>query len=212
MKLELIKVTDPQFAAYGQILEGYDLTSFLEALKKTSLPMDSVTYVPGDPDLEADKVYAELRDRYYGGMPIQIGYCNGVNSALNALEYHRDSEVNIAVYDCILLVGLQSEIEGGLFDTAKVKAFLLPAGMAVEFFATTLHFAPCSAVAGSPFQVAVVLPLGTNTAKPEIQVKNREDKHLVAKNKWLLAHPDFARNPDIIGLKGDNIKLEEALW
>ncbi|MCL2056684.1 MAG: DUF4867 family protein [Oscillospiraceae bacterium] len=213
MKLKLAKVTDRAFAPYGQVLEGYDFSTFLEALEKTALPDGRVAYVPSDPSLEADKAYADLRDRGFGGMPIQIGYCNGYNTALNALEYHRDSEICIAAHDCILLIALQSEIEqDGLLDTAKVKAFLLPAGVAVECFATTLHFAPCSAEKGEAFRVAVVLPLGTNTAKPDFEPKNREDNHLTAKNKWLLAHPDFAKDEKLIGLKGKNINLEGDLW
>ena len=63
---------------------------------------------------------------------------------LNALEYHKDSEINVAAKDAILLLGLRSEIEEDYtFDTANVKAFLLPAGSAVEIYATSLHYAPC---------------------------------------------------------------------
>jgi hypothetical protein len=52
-----------------------------------------------------------------------------------------------------------------MLDTSQVAAFLLPAGTAVELFATALHYAPCSGSPGEPFRVAVVLPLGTNTEK-----------------------------------------------
>ena len=38
----------------------------------------------------------------------------------------------------------------------------------------------------------VVLPKGTNLAKPEITVKNDEDGILWAANKWLLAQADSA--------------------
>ena len=30
------------------------------------------------------------------------------------------------------------------YDTSKMEAFLVPAGTAVEVYATTLHYAPCS--------------------------------------------------------------------
>ena len=49
--------------------------------------------------LEALKISEELMEREYGGLPIQIGYCNGNNYCLNAVEYHRSSEINIAVED-----------------------------------------------------------------------------------------------------------------
>ena len=53
----------------------------------------------------------ELSDGIYGQMGIQLGYCNGHNKKLNALEYHRDSEVNLAVTDLVLLLGRQQDIE-----------------------------------------------------------------------------------------------------
>lgn len=214
MKLELYHVTDPEFLEYGQVLEGYDLTAFIEKLKKTECPSDSVLYVPSSPALEGDELHGELSAGYYGGMPIQIGYCNGVNSMLNCLEYHRDSEVNIAADDAILLLARQQDIRGGTIDTSKVRAFFQPAGTAVELFATALHYAPCSAKKGAAFHMAVVLPRGTNLEKPAFSAKNREDTLLTARNKWLLAHPDSseAGGGAVACLTGRNINLEEDLW
>ena len=61
-------------------------------------------------------------------MPIQIGYCNGHNKKLNAVEYHRDSEVDIAVDDLILILGKQQDIEEDhTYDTSRMEAFLVPA-------------------------------------------------------------------------------------
>ena len=54
---------------------------------------------------------------------IQIGYCNGSNVKLNALEYHRSSEIDIAVTDLILLLGCQQDIKEDTYDTALVEAF-----------------------------------------------------------------------------------------
>ena len=59
----------------------------------------------------------------FGGLPIQIGYCNGSNVKLNALEYHRSSEIDIAVTDLILLLGCQQDIKEDTYDTALVEAF-----------------------------------------------------------------------------------------
>ena len=53
-------------------------------------------------------------------------------------------------------------------DTAKVKAFRVPAGALVEVYSTTLHYAPCHTDARTGFRVLVALPKGTNTAKPDI--------------------------------------------
>ena len=62
---------------------------------------------------------------------------------LNALEYHRSSEANVAATDVILLLGQQSDITDDFkYDTAQLEAFFVPAGTAVELYATTLHYTP----------------------------------------------------------------------
>ena len=85
MGVEIKKITDPAFLVYGKIITGYELSGLLEKMKKTPLPGD-VTYVPAVSELEADEVSGELAAGVYGGMPIQVGYCNGHNRKLNAVE------------------------------------------------------------------------------------------------------------------------------
>ena len=142
-------------------------------------------------------------------MPVQLGWCNGHNTKLNCLEYHKDSEYNLGVSDFILLVAKQGQIENGVLDTSKVVAFKAPAGVIVECYATTLHYAPCSAKLGDGFQVMVALPKNTNTDMPKIEVRSFEDKRLWARNKWLLAHKDTseAASGAYVGLIGENIDI-----
>ena len=147
-------VFDPSFSKYGQVLTGYDLTGLLDTLERVTPVPEGTEYVPEQPELMALPVCGELSDRAYGGMPIQIGWCNGHNTRLNCLEYHRDSELNVGVQDFILLLAKREEMADGRLDTGKVEAFLCPAGTLVEVYATTLHYAPCSAKAGEGFQVA----------------------------------------------------------
>jgi hypothetical protein len=147
-------------------------------------------------------------------MPFQLGYCNGHNTTLNCLEYHRDSEFNLGTDDFILLIAKQDEIdEEGKLDTAKVKAFRVPAGVMVECYATTLHYAPCHADPKKGFRVLVALPQGTNTDKPVFEPKNWEDRLLRARNKWLLAHPESNEAADgaYIGLVGENMDIAEFI-
>ena len=94
-----------------------------------------------------------------------------------------------------------------------MKAFRVPAGKVVEVYATTLHYAPCHTDADAGFRVAVVLPKGTNTAKPDYEPCNEEDRWMTARNKWLLAHPDSneAKNGAHIGLRGINIDIKEDI-
>ncbi len=209
--MKIYSVFDPEFKPYGKVLAGYDTAALQAAMDAIPLPEEGTAYEPGIPALEAADVFSELRDRAYGGMPIQLGMCWGHNRRLNCLEYHRDSEVNIGASDFILLLARQEEIGEGLqLDTSKVRAFRAPAGAAVEVYATTLHYAPCHTDADAGFRVAVVLPLGTNTAKPAIGEKDPEDKLLRARNKWLLAHAEAPEASDgaWIGLQGANIDLD----
>lgn len=203
--MQIQKVTDASFRKYGKIITGFDCSDIIEAMGNTPCPT-GVTYVPGDEALEKCKSAEDVAYSLYGGMPIQIGYCNGNNHKLNGLEYHRDSEVNIAVTDMILLIGCQQDIIDWKYDTANVEAFLIPAGTIIEVYATTLHFAPCNANEGG-FKCVVVLPKGTNTPLEHREPKTEEDKLLVVKNKWLLMHPDAARPGQHTALVGENISI-----
>ena len=211
--MKICSVFDPAFKLYGKVLEAYDTAELLAAMAAIPLPESGTAYRPGIESLEACKVFADFRDRAFGGMPIQLGMCWGRNTKLNCLEYHRDSEVNIGTGDFILLLARQDEIEDGVLDTEKVKAFRVPAGLPVEVYATTLHYAPCHTDEAEGFRVAVVLPKGTNTDKPVFEPQCEEDAWMTARNKWLLAHPESkeAKNGAHIGLRGLNIDIKEEL-
>ena len=208
MGMTVKPVTDQGFGAYGRIITGYDFKGLLEAMEKTPLP-EQVIYVPSVPELEALSEYKELEKGIYGQMPIQIGYCNGHNKKLNAVEYHRDSEVDIAVNDLILILGRQHDICGDhTYDTSKMEAFFVPAGTAVEIYATTLHYAPCH-VEEKGFRCVVVLPRGTNMDMEPIEVKDPEDRLLFAVNKWLIGHEEGGLPEGaFIGLKGENLTVD----
>ena len=204
--MKIQNVADDAFRRYGKVLEGYDFTELLKEMKHTPVPED-VIYVPSVEEMEALPVAKELQNKGYGGLPIEIGYCNGHNKKLNGLEYHRSSEINVAVTDMVLLIGHQQDVEKDFtYDTSKVEAFLVPAGTAVEVYATTLHYAPCH-VNETGFQCVVVLPKGTNTELTFDKEDKGEDRLLTAKNKWLIAHEEAAIEGAFNGLKGKNIQI-----
>lgn len=207
--MEIKKVNDLEFKKYGQVLKNYNCEEIIEKMQKMPLPID-VIYEPSVKDLEESEIFKELMEREFGGLPIQIGYCNGNNNMLNAVEYHRSSEINIAVTDLILLLGWQPDInENHTYDTSKIEAFLVPAGTIIEVFATTLHYAPCNAD-NNGFRCVVVLPKDTNMPLEYNVKKNGEDALLFAKNKWLIGHKDtdLGKQGAFIGLYGDNISLK----
>ncbi|MBR4412455.1 MAG: DUF4867 family protein [Lachnospiraceae bacterium] len=205
--MEIKKVTDPSFKKYGKIIEGIDFSEILKNLEALPMPAEGVEYFPGVEALECTPATQIISESLYGGMPIQIGMCNGHNKALNAVEYHRDSEINVALYDMVLLIGeLKDVTEDFKYDTSKIEAFLVPAGVAVEMYATTLHYAPCH-VEDQGFKAVVVLPKGTNY---DLTFKNsytKEDKLLTAVNKWLIAHEDAKIDGAFNGLVGENITI-----
>lgn len=203
--MEIQRVTDSSFQKYGKVIHNFDYSELLEEMKGTPIP-EGVTYEPSVKQLEGLKIAGKLQNSMYGGLPIQIGYCNGHNDTLNAVEYHRCSEINVAAEDMVLLLGRQQDIEEDFaYDTSKMEAFYVPAGTAVELYATTLHYAPCG-VGGNGFRCVVVLPKGTNTELTYSVSEEGEDKLLVAKNKWLIAHEDAKIEGAFIGLHGENIK------
>lgn len=204
--MEIKSVFDAEFSPYGQVHKGYKLDGLLAAMKAIPLPESGTTYQPTIPELEALPIFELFGANAYGGMPVQLGMCWGRNTKLNCLEYHRDSEFNVGTHDFILLLAKQDEIVDGMLDTAKVRAFRVPAGVLVEVYATTLHYAPCHTDEAEGFRVAVALPRGTNEAKPAIKVITEEDQLLWARNKWLLAHEDSAEAGQgaAVRLSGDN--------
>ncbi len=205
-------VTGRAFKPFGRVIKGYYLRSLIEEMEKTECPSDKVVYEPSVRSLETLKINRQFSEEAYGGMPIQIGYCNGRNHLLNAVEYHRDSELNLACTDMILLVGKRQDIgRDYTYDTGKMQAFLVKKGTLVEIYSTTLHYAPISAGEHENFRCVVVLPRGTNEPLPACRGKahTKEDQLLTHVNKWLIAHPESGldKGGAFVGLKGENIRL-----
>ncbi|MCQ2251051.1 MAG: DUF4867 family protein [Bacteroidales bacterium] len=206
--MEIKKITDPAFRKYGRLVTNVDFAELIEALKtKTPMP-EGVGYEPSVPALEATATAKQLQTTGWGEGAIEVGYCNGHNTKLNAVEYHRNSEINVAATDAVLIVGMQQDVTDDFtYDTAKMEAFLLPAGQAAEIYGTTLHYAPCS-LSPEGFKVGIVLPKGTNFPLTAAHNAGGEDKLLMAQNKWLIAHKDGGQDPKaFIGLIGENLDI-----
>lgn len=207
--MEIKKISDPAFKKYGRVVQGIDFDELIEVIKKETPLPEGVAYEPSIGALEATACAKELRKKTYGELPIQVGYCNGHNYKLNAVEYHRNSEINVAATDAVLLVGMQQDITDDFtYDTSLMEAFLVPAGTAVEIYATTLHYAPCS-VGEEGFKVGIVLPAGTNYPLKE-KHEGWEDALITAQNKWLIGHAEGGLDAGAhIGLIGKNLDIRE---
>lgn len=214
--MHIYSVSDPEFAPYGRVVEidSAIVSAICEALaKKTPLP-EATDYVASEPALEELPCANRLKLTLFGGVPAQLGWCNGHNTRLNCLEYHRSSEFNLGPEDFVLLLALESQIEDGTLDTSLVKAFRVPAGTMVEVYATTLHYAPCHVDPSRGFHVLVALPAGTNGPMPSPAPNaGADDALLWAANKWLLAHPESpeAAAGAHAGLTGEKLDVAEAI-
>lgn len=206
----MLSVKDSQFRPYGRVLK-LDAKEFQKAIEAIKLPEEGTMYEPSTPAFEALPLFAELRDKVFGELPIEFGHCSGRNRKLNAVEYHRSSEIDIAATDLYLMLGRQQDIDSETlrYETKRIETFFVPAGTAVELYATTLHFAPVSAKPGQEFRCGVVLPKGTNEALVQKGRGAGEDRLLFANNKWLIAHPESGLDKDgaFIGLVGENLML-----
>lgn len=213
--MKILSVFDKAFGKYGRVIEGYDVERLIGVLEnETPLPSNSVDYTASCQSLERLPIAAELARGAYGGMPVQLGYCNGYNTRLDCLEYHRDSEITVGSRDFILLLAKREECDDKhMLDTALVSAFVCPRGVLVELYATTLHYTPCSAKKDLGFKNLILLPRGTNEAMEKPICRDSEDECLWGKNKWLLAHKDSpeAKNGAAVRLIGENIDIADMI-
>ena len=199
--MKLYKITDKEFNEFGAVID-VDATEIIEVAEKIALPAEGSVYEPSREDFECLDFSRLMERKIFGEIKTQTGYCYGHSNALNALEWHKNSEINVAVTDMILLLGKVQDIEDGKYDSANVKAFEVKKGEVIEMYATTLHFCPIETSVDG-FGCVVILPVGTNTVLDEPST----DEFLFKKNKWIMAHND---NADLIskgvkpGIYGEN--------
>ncbi len=206
---------DDSFKKYGAVVEGVPSDAIRAAAEDVPMPAGGVAYQRSIPALEATSDFQGFLARFGGFKPIQAGLCWGYNTRMDAMEYHRASEVNVAVTDCVVMLGDRRDIADGAYDSSLVELFHVPAGTAVELYATTLHYAPCQ-TAEEGFRMIILLPDGTNAdlapeALAEAKAANGEHRMLWAVDKWLIAHPDTgeAKSGALAGIAGENIDISK---
>ncbi len=205
-KITIYTTDDPVFANYGRIVSNIDAKELMGAAEKIAYPEEGSLYQPSCPELEGRNAAREISDLIFGTLDTEIGYCRGYNSYLGALEWHSNSEVNIAVTDFILLLAKRSELRDGTLSSSDISAFYVRAGEIIEIYSSTLHFCPCQ-VKAEGFGCIVALPRGTNLP---LDCKTR-DNYLFRKNKWLIAHKENRALTDkgvMPGIFGENIEIK----
>ncbi len=234
-RLAIRDLADSRFGRFGRVLLE-DFSELAELADRiTDIDPQANRYVASCADLEASP-YIERLGLYFGLADIQIGYCNGPNSRLNAVEWHKSAEIDIAVTDLALLLGSRADIdESGHIDSSLLTCFFVPRGAAIELLPEVLHFSPCRAHPEG-FKSIIVLPRGTNDALPsgfapkaplnaQLAAPPRaavslgappsaelvpEARFLFMKNKWLIAHPErkpLVEKGAFVGILGENIEV-----
>lgn len=208
-ELPLFSVLDPEFRRYGRVLSG-DSRQLAAALDATPIPEEGNCYVASLDSLEAVDLMLGLQRAVFGEMPIQAGYCNGNGYKLNAMEYHKCSEINFTTTGLVLLLALPEQLDDEKLNSADVVGFYLPENVLVEIFPMVLHFAPCR-ISESGFRCLVVLEQGTNAALPSVDTTaTGEEKLLWMRNKWMTCHPDSPQKEKgaFVGIYGENLTLK----
>lgn len=204
--IRIYSVNDPEFLSYGKVLDGYDVSEVISECSKIEMPDTGSAYRLSIPELEGIEVTRKIINDCFGQMDIQVGLCWGHNKFLNALEYHKSSEINIAVTPFVLLLAKVYEMDGTRLDSKNVKGFFVDKGQVVEVYGTSMHFCPCEA-GGEGFSSVVMLHKGTN----DLLDAETKDPLLFKKNKWLICHE---KNNALIerkaypGLYGQNFEIK----
>lgn len=198
-------VASQRFSAYGNVLSSFPTEEAIGLLEKTNMPVEENVYIASYPEWKQVALKHEVERDFFGGMPVQLGYCNGYNRVLNGLEYHKGSEINVLASDVIYFLAKLTDGENYQIDSSTIESFFVPKGTAIELYQTTLHLAPCP-INDRGFKCMVILPEGTNNP---LEVESN-DPLLFMKNKWLFAHKDakrFVENRAHIGFVGHRPKV-----
>lgn len=203
--LALYTISDAEFSRYGKIRTDIDARELITEARKIPMPEEGSAYVPSVEAFEGLPVAGQIKDRLFGGLATQVGYCYGHSSLLNALEWHIGSELNVAATPFVLSLARKEDLTDNRLDSGVIKAFYVPEGAVVEIYEGTLHFCPCETSANG-FGCVVGLLEGTNI--PHEQPV--QDKVLFKKNKWLIAHNEntaLIEKGIIPGISGENLQL-----
>ncbi len=211
-KMNIHHVNDDAFKTYGRVISNFEFTELKTCLmQETAIPKENNTYVASYEKMEALAIKKEIENTLYGGLEIQIGYCNGKNSTYNGFEYHKCSEVLVAGTDLMLVLGHTWDMLDNTYQVEDAEVFFVEKGMAIELYQTTLHLSPCK-VSDEGFKAVIILLKGTNDASFVKQAcQDKEHDILLFKNKWVIAHPDrepLIKSGAVAGLIGENKALK----
>lgn len=207
---EIFSIYDNAFVDYGRTLESEPFSELCDLLEKNTVITENNVYIANEKELFSKRAY-EFALNIFGGIEIQIGYCNGMNQTLNGMEYHKSPEIIVAATDILLFLAKPCNlIDFTSLDSKAAKVFFAPKGSVISLNPSILHLSP-SCVHQSGFKSAIILPKGTNLdLKENFECEDKESQILFKTNKWIITHKD--RKPLVnqgvkIGITGVNTRL-----
>ena len=197
------------FKKYGRVL-NLDATSIIDHLS-TQEEKDNIknatkaSYVTDREDLHDFECIPQIQKEIFGYLPIQAGVVKGKNQSLTGTEFHQGSEVNIAVTDCLLVLGNKYDMIDNAIDVSQMDVFYVEKGEVLEIYSTTLHYTPIEANKDG-FSLVVILIEGTNT-----DIDFEKNSVLCKKNKWYVCHSSQTAKIEQgfkVGLIGDLLTIK----
>lgn len=203
--IRMFDVHDDEFAPFGRVLsmDAQEISAYVS--DKYPIPEDRSRYETDLKELHEFAISKRIQKEVFGYLPMQCGLVYGQNKILSGIEYHQGSEVNIAIQDCVLLLGNVQDIVHQHYDASKTTAFYLHQGDVIEVYATTLHYTPIQ-TSPAGFSTLVYLLEGTNT-----EISYVPGDMLTKKNKWYMTHATQKAKIElgyIAGLDGDLLQLK----
>jgi len=209
--VEINSIYDDIFKKYGRVLDSRPYEGVCTLLKQNTLITENNVYRAFEPTIFDERAFMAAKN-VFGGMKIQIGYCNGMNQTLNGMEYHKSPELIVAATDILLFLATPSDLKDfSTMDSSSAEVFFAPEESAFCLNPEILHLSP-SCVHKSGFKSIIILPEGTNLDLDESAERDGEMESLILfkKNKWMITHRD--REPLVsqgvkIGITGINTRL-----
>jgi len=207
---KILSIEDPDFKKYGTVYDNYDIGEVTEYMNKNvEISSPENFYTPSNVELEKIPVIQKMGNDIYAFMPIEAGECTGQSTNFSAIEYHQGSETNIMLTDVIMVLGQRATLDtkGVYSPRDDGQIFFVPAGTVVEFYSSTLHYAPIK-VHDSGFSIIVMLIKGSNEELPA--GFKSDNKRIVKQNKFQLVDPSRKDKIAIgvqVGLTGKMIEM-----
>lgn len=209
MAMEIMTVENVAFAAYGRVLAGYPVAGALEAIREVPME-DGLRYQPRAEVLHLAPDAEKCGDMFFGGLPYQLGYLVGTKTKLDELHFHRSCALYAGAEAFVLLAAAPGDLADGKLDVGRIRAFLVPAGVAVEVYGGVVH-ALRRAPKQAGIRALVLLPYATKSNYRTTDQANFVDKMLWGRNTWVLAHRFSPEAVDgaVVALEGDNLDIKE---